>query len=173
MILRPLGPCPAYRMHSPRWAAMPTSGAGAAAHGGRANRPGLATLYLALAPETAIAEYQQLSTLMPPGTLVAYTVKLDPVVDFSAGFDPQHWSDGWADFMRDWREPWFNRRTEPPGWAVSDAAIKAGAKGVLFASTRHPGGFSLAVYNDALAVTDQLQTYDPTGALPKNQDSWR
>ena len=34
MILTELGPVTAYRMHTPRWATAPTSGAGAAAHGG-------------------------------------------------------------------------------------------------------------------------------------------
>lgn len=33
-----------YRIYVPRWAAAPTSGAGAAKHGGRANRPGVDAL---------------------------------------------------------------------------------------------------------------------------------
>ena len=53
-------------------------GHGAATHGGRANRTGTLALYLALEPETAVCEYQQLSPLMPPGTLVSYTVRLAP-----------------------------------------------------------------------------------------------
>jgi RES domain-containing protein len=85
MILTALGPIAAYRMHMPKWAAMPASGAGAAAHGGRANRPGMHALYLALEPATAIREYQQASTLLPPGTLVSYTVQLSKVVDFRGG----------------------------------------------------------------------------------------
>ncbi|WP_366145778.1 RES domain-containing protein [Polaromonas sp.] len=52
----------AYRMHVPRWAVAPTSGAGAGKHGGRANRPGVDALYLALETATAIREYQQVST---------------------------------------------------------------------------------------------------------------
>ena len=35
MILTPFGPTIAYRMHTPRWAGTPTSGAGAGVHGGR------------------------------------------------------------------------------------------------------------------------------------------
>ena len=58
-----------YRMHVPRWAVAPTSGAGAGKHGGRVNRSGLDALYLAMETETAIREYQQVSTLLPPGTL--------------------------------------------------------------------------------------------------------
>ncbi len=58
MILTSLSQTLAYRMHTPKWAAVPTSGAGAAVHGGRANRPGVAALYLALDVDTAVKEYQ-------------------------------------------------------------------------------------------------------------------
>jgi RES domain-containing protein len=92
MILIALGPVTAYRMHTPKWASAPTSGAGAAEHGGRANRPGTPALYLALETETAIREYQQLSSLMPPGTLVSYTVRAAPIVDFRAGYNAERWS---------------------------------------------------------------------------------
>ena len=43
---------------------------GAAQHGGRANRPGVPVLYMALEMDTAIREYQQISSLLPPGTQV-------------------------------------------------------------------------------------------------------
>ena len=76
----------AYRMHLPRWAVAPTSGAGAAKHGGRANRPGVEALYLAMQPATAIDEYKQASTLLPPGTLTSYQVTVTPVVDFTGGY---------------------------------------------------------------------------------------
>lgn len=66
MILTELGPITAYRMHAPKWAVAPTSGEGAAAYGGRANRPGTPALYLGLEAETAVREYRQLSPLMPP-----------------------------------------------------------------------------------------------------------
>ena len=173
MILTDWGPATAYRMHAPKWAAAPLSGAGAALHGGRANRPGTQALYLALDPATAIREYQQLSTLMPPGTLVSYTVRLAPVIDFRDGFVLAVWPDLWAEFHCDWRELWFNRQVEPPCRALADQVTAVGAKGILFASTLAVGGINLVVYNDALALGDTLQVYDPTGALPKNQESWR
>lgn len=173
MILTELGPVPAYRMHTPRWATAPTSGAGAAAHGGRANRPGVSALYLALEPETAIREYQRLSPLMPPGTLVSYTARLSPVVDFRAGYDASRWPDLWEEFFCDWRELWFNQRVEPPSWVLADDALSAGAKGILFASTMAMGGTNLVVFDEQLTADDKLQVYDPAGALPKNQDSWR
>ncbi len=173
MILSELGPVTAYRMQTPRWATAPTSGAGAAAHGGRANRPGVAALYLALEPETAVREYQQLSPLMPPGTLVSYTVRLAPVVDFRSGYDAARWHDLWEEFFCDWRELWFNQRVEPPSWVLADEALAAGAKGILFASTLAAGGTNLVVFNGQLTADDMLQVYDPAGSLPKNQDSWR
>lgn len=173
MILTDWGPATAYRMHAPKWAAAPLSGAGAALHGGRMNRPGTHALYLALDPATAIREYQQLSPLMPPGTLVSYTVRLAPVIDFRGGFVPTAWPDLWEEFHCDWRELWFNQHVEPPCWALADQVNSVGAKGVLFASALAIGGINLVVYNDALAVGDTLQVYDPTGELPKNQESWR
>ena len=172
MILTELGPVTAYRMHTPRWATAPTSGAGAAAHGGRANRPGTPALYLALEPETAVREYQQLSPLMPPGTLVSYTVRLAPVVDFRAGYDATRWPDLWEEFHCDWRELWFNQRVEPPSWVLADETLAAGAKGILFGSALVPGGTNLVIFSHMLSADDTLLVFDPTGALPKNQDSW-
>ncbi len=173
MILTGLGPLTAYRMHAPMWAMSPTSGAGAATHGGRANRPGVQALYLALEPETALREYQQVSPLMPPGTLVSYTVRVAPVVDFRTGYNAARWSHLWEEFHCDWRALWFDARVEPPSWVLADEAIAAGAKGIAFASRLAPDGLNLVVYNDMLATDDMLQVYDPAGDLPKNQDSWR
>jgi RES domain-containing protein len=173
MILAELGPITAYRMHTPRWASAPTSGAGAAVHGGRANRPGTSALYLALEADTAVREYQQLSPLMPPGTLVAYTVRVSSVLDFSTGYRASAWPALWEEFYCDWRELWFNQHIEPPSWVLADEAQAAGAKGILFASRLAAGGRNLVVYTDALDAADQVEFFDPAGALPKNQDSWR
>lgn len=67
MILTNLESLTAYRMHTPKWASQPTSGQGAAAHGGRANRPGVAALYLSLEYETAIEEFKRRSELLRHG----------------------------------------------------------------------------------------------------------
>lgn len=69
MILTRLAEVEAFRMHTPKWAAAPTSGAGVAMHGGRANRPGVPALYLALDAATAIKEYQQVSPLFAAGDI--------------------------------------------------------------------------------------------------------
>ena len=173
MILTDLRSITAYRMHTPKWASAPASGAGAAAYGGRANRPGVQALYLALEAETAVREYQQVSPLLPPGTLVSYTVSAQAVVDFRRGYDSATWSPLWEEFYCDWRELWFNQRVEPPSWVLADEALAAGAKGILFGSRIAPGGINLVLYSEMLDVRDALTVYDPAGALPKNQDSWR
>jgi RES domain-containing protein len=80
-----------HRYHAPEWAALPLSGAGAAVNGGRFNRPGVEALYLSVDPATARAEYQQGASITPPGTLVAYRVDVEGVVDFSGGYDPALW----------------------------------------------------------------------------------
>ncbi|WP_429008470.1 RES domain-containing protein [Roseixanthobacter psychrophilus] len=43
-----------HRYLTPKWAFVPTSGAGAAIDGGRFNRPGVEALYLSRAPQTAL-----------------------------------------------------------------------------------------------------------------------
>lgn len=162
----------AYRMHVPKWAAMPLSGEGAAKHGGRANRPGVAAIYLALEVATAVKEYQQVSSLLPPGTLVTYQVTLQSVVDFRNGFDASSWDPIWEDFACDWRELWFDQRIEPPSWVIADEVIAAGASGILFRSQLVEGGTNLVVYPAMLAATDAITVFDPGQTLPRNQASW-
>ncbi len=162
----------AYRMHVPRWAVAPTSGAGAATHGGRVNRPGVEALYLALETETAIREYQQVSTLLPPGTLTSYQLTAVPVVDFTSGYSASAWAPIWEDFYCDWRELWFNQRVEPPSWVVGDAVIAAGAKGILFPSSLAKGGTNLVLFTQMLTAPDVLEVFDPGKALPQSQASW-
>ena len=77
-----------HRFHSPDWAHLPSSGAGAAVNGGRFNRPGIEALYLSIEPDTALAEYRQGATISPPGTLVAYSVDVRGVIDFARGYVP-------------------------------------------------------------------------------------
>lgn len=172
MIFTRLAGLTAYRMHTPKWAMAPTSGAGAAGHGGRANRIGVAALYLSLEEQTAIDEYRQVSPLLPPGTLVSYQIRADPVLDFRAGYVPAQWPALWEEFFCDWRELWFNQHIEPPSWVLGDDAILAGAKGILFHSLVRHGGTNLVLYTDLLGPTDAIEVYDPEYALPKNQKSW-
>ncbi|VWB19705.1 RES domain-containing protein [Burkholderia lata] len=121
---------------------------------------------------TAVAEYQQLSPLLPPGTLVSYRVTAAPVVDFTAGYRGDHWSPLWESFFCDWRRDWINARIEPPSWVLGDEVIAAGAKGILFSSTQAAGGTNLVPFVDQLDDADRLEVIDPAGALPRDQASW-
>ena len=161
----------AYRMHTPRWASMPLSGAGAARHGGRANRPGVPALYLSLSTTTAIEEYKQTSRLLPPGTLVAYQVDLQRLVDYRA-YDASTWSVAWGDFLCDWRAFVFNLKVDPPSWLAADEALKDGHTGIVFPSTVAQGDNLVVYHPEALPPGDHLSVHDPNRALPKNQSSW-
>jgi RES domain-containing protein len=118
-------------------------------------------------------EYQQLSPLVPPGTLVSYTIQVEKVVDFRGGYIAGAWSPLWEEFYCDWRDLWFNKRIESPSWVLADEVIEAGACGLLFRSMVAPGGTNLVVFVDSMRSADKLEVYDPAGALPRNQDSWR
>ena len=160
-----------FRLHTPRWAHQPTSGAGAARHGGRLNRPETEALYLAGDLQTAVAEFKQATPLLAPATIVSYSVLLSRVADFSKGFDPTRWPPIWEEFFCDWRKLVLDR-IEPPSWVISDRVLAAGFQGVLFPSAANPGGTNLVVYTARLTASDSLVANDPHGDLPKNQSSW-
>ena len=160
-----------YRAHTPEWASAPLSGAGAAKQGGRLNRQGVHALYLADSAETAIAEYKQAESLMPPCTLVEYRVVIDRVVDFSGGFSHANWSPLWQDLSCNWRRIALLERAEPPSWVLADEVRAQGFRGVLFPSS-HVRGTNLVVYTDALTAEDHLSVHDPAGQLPRDRSSW-
>jgi RES domain-containing protein len=102
----------------------------------------------------------------------SYQLTVEPVADFTAGYDSSVWPPIWEDFHCDWRELWFNQRIEPPSWIAGDTVIEAGGKGILFPSQARAGGANLVVFVNALTATDSLQVYDPGQSLPRNQASW-
>ncbi len=162
----------AFRVMKPKYSYAPISGTGAGRYGGRANRPGLDALYLSLDANTALAEYVQLSPLMPPGTIVSYNVNAAKIVDFREGMGPQ-WGLTWQDFYSDWRELYFNQKIEPPSWFAGDEVLAAGAIGILFRSVL-PGvaGDNLVLYPEYIKDKDSVLVLDPSGDLPRNPDSW-
>jgi RES domain-containing protein len=115
----------AYRAHNPRWAYLPTSGEGAARHGGRFNRRGVPALYLSLDLTTAWLEAQQgLPFKAQPMTLVAYRVCCRRIADLTGpdiltavGVDPAELACAWEDLA--------GRGEEPPSWRLADAVIAA------------------------------------------------
>jgi len=157
---------------TPKWSYLPLSGAGAAQNGGRFNRPGVEALYLSDRPQTALAEYGQESSITPPRTLVAYTVQVDLVVDFSGGFDGAIWPAAWGAWNCDWK---YIVRIEggiPPTWHLVDGLVSEGFRGLLFPSARCPNGINLVLFNGNLTADDHIHVHDPEGRLPRNQLSW-
>nr|WP_175130759.1 RES family NAD+ phosphorylase [Paraburkholderia rhynchosiae] len=97
---------------------------------------------------------------------------IDPVVDFTGGYQGGRWAALSEDFYCDWRGCWFNQRIEPPSWILGDEVVAAGAKGILFRSRLSPQGVNLLLYVDELGPTDRLEVHDPQRVLPRNQSSW-
>lgn len=161
-----------YRFHSPQWASLPISGAGAARHGGRFNRIGSEALYLSADVPTALAEYMQEASIPQPGTLVAYQLDIDGIIDFSAGFAVGRWPAGFAEFACDWKDIAHVQHLTPPSWEIGDLLVGEGHCGLLFPSTRRLGGVNLVLFTANLAATDRIAPYDPNTSLPRDQSSW-
>ncbi len=164
-----------YRVLTPSYSHLPTSGAGAARKGGRFNEPGTAALYLALEKETALDEYSQAQELFGPGTMVCYHVTLANVVDFSMGYDPNDWSPLWRGWDCDWQQIVRLHQGRPPTWEMAAKVLahqKPRFSGLLFPATRRPGGTNLVIYLDRLAAGDKVSPYDPDGQLPRDDSSW-
>jgi RES domain-containing protein len=162
-----------HRYVTPKWAFVPTSGAGAAAEGGRFNRPGVEALYLAQSAETALEELKQGASIVPPATLIAFKITVAEIVDFSSGFNPAVCAPEWADWTCAWKKIARIDKKVPPSWRLADAVITTGYRGLLFPSTRHPGGINLVLYPQNLKPDDAIHFHDPDGRLPTDQSSWR
>jgi RES domain-containing protein len=161
-----------HRYLTPKWAYLPTSGAGAASDGGRFNRPGVEALYLSREAGTALEEYRQGASITPPATLAAYRVSLDEVADLSGGYDPAAWPAAWAAWDCPWRRIARVDKKVPPSWKLGDELIVAGRRGLLFPSLAAPGGVNLVVFSANLTAGDSVRVHDPDGRLPRDPSSW-
>jgi len=165
---------PFYRMLNPRWTFKPLSGEGAAKRGGRFNRPGVEALYLAFDEQTAIAEYQQDDTLLPPGTLVAHQITVDNIVDFRNGPTDVKWDAIWSKYDCRWKYHAFYENIDPPTWEIFDRVRERGNAGILYPSTRNPDGVALVIYPDLLERAEgKIEVHDPDNRLPVAPSSWK
>lgn len=154
-----------WRILAPRWAHQPLSGAGAEKHGGRFNRPGVATLYLSADLMTAVAEYEQ-DLGIRPGTFCAYDVDGIPVVDLrdektavKAGIGSR------AELFAAWRHRLLVEKREPPSWRTADRLRDAGTAGVLVPSTQLAGGTNLVLWLDRIPSAGVILPLDPQNDL--------
>ena len=174
MILHDLPPgTTLFRAHTPQWASRPTSGAGAAAKGGRFNREGIEALYLSLDEVTALREYQQTLPFLSPCTMCSYTVTLRRLVDLRQLHQGDSWDELWHDWREDWRHLKFDLHIEPPTWVLGDMVLAQGHAGILFPSQANDGGTNVVVYVDRLKDGNSVVVNDPDGRLPRDQSSWK
>ena len=164
------------RAHHPRWAFDPSSGEGAARHGGRFNRVGTATLYTSMRFEIAWAEAQQAFPFKAqPMTLVGYEVDCEDIADLTdaatlAAFDADR-----ATLACPW-EYLAAKGETPPSWALADRLIAAGRAGALAPSVA-PGAAHADVnaifWRWGSSLPHQVTPIDDAGRLPKDDASWR
>ena len=157
------------------WAWDPTSGAGAAAKGGRFNPLGVPALYLALSIEGMFAEMGHgFAHRFDPLTVCSYDVDVEGVVDLrsnagraSAGVDLDHLACAWfEDHLRG---------RKPASWVVAERLIGRGASGILvpsFANGARPEMANLVLWTWGSDPPTRVTVYDPGRRLPKDQSSW-
>jgi RES domain-containing protein len=164
-----------YRAHHPRWAYAPSSGEGAARHGGRFNPRGLPTLYTALTPTTAWMEAQQgLPFRAQPMTLVAYRVDCAAIVDLTDPDTLPPLGVAAADLAAPW-EDLAVRGLDPPTWVLARRLIAAGAAGILapsFAPGTGAADRNLILWHWDDAGDCRVQVVDDFGRLPRDESSW-
>ena len=124
----------AYRAHDPRWAFAPTSGEGAAIHGGRFNPKGVKALYLALSIEGMFAELSHgFARRFPPLTVVTYDVDCADILDLTTEAGRQAAGTDLSTLGCAWMLDRAEGRV-PPSWTLTKRLIAAGAAGALVPS---------------------------------------
>jgi RES domain-containing protein len=165
-----------YRFHDPRWSFAPTSGAGAAIHGGRFNPKGVEALYLALSVETAFVEISQgLAEKFKPAVLISYEVDCDDVVDLRTDADRRREGVALADMACAWFGDIAAGR-EPPSWTIARSFTERGTAGIMVPSfsagadpDRHQ---NLVLWRWHSDLPHRVRIYDPDGRLPRDARSW-
>lgn len=158
-----------YRAHDPKWAFTPTSGAGAAIHGGRFNPKGVEALYVALTLEGAFLEISQGFALkFAPCTMCSYDVDCDDLADLRTEAGRQVHS---VDF-NDMACAWFSLAaagTVPPSWQVAQRLMGEGFAGVLvpsFAVGTRREWANLVLWHWRDRRPHRITMYDPDQQLP-------
>lgn len=152
------------------------SGEGAAKTGGRFNRVGQPTLYLALDIMTAVTECMQgLQRRLHPLTMCEYDVDCSPVADLTT-------EDRCAQFAIDFSDlacPWLSlirAGKSPASWRVAEklqADGFAGATVPSFAPGVATGASNLVLWRWGSDLPSKVTVFDPQRRLPHDQRSWQ
>jgi RES domain-containing protein len=165
-----------YRFHDPRWSFAPTSGAGAAIHGGRFNPKGVEALYLALNVETAFVEISQgFADKFKPTMLISYDVDCDDIVDLRTEAKRRRADVKLADMACAWFSD-IGAGREPPSWTIGRRLIDRGTAGIMvpsFAGGADPDRHqNLVLWRWDSDLPHRVKVYDPDGRLPRDARSW-
>jgi RES domain-containing protein len=157
------------------WSFVPMSGEGAAKTGGRFNRRGEPTLYLALTIAGAVNEITQgLSRRLAPLTICEYDIDCEPVADVSTADGQTKNAVAAADLSCSWLA-FLNKGQEAPSWLVVDRLKQQGFVGMVapsFAPGANPEDKNLILWKWGADLPTRVAVFDPSARLPKNQDSW-
>jgi RES domain-containing protein len=133
-----------WRMLDVKWQKEPLSGAGAARAGGRWNRPGEPALYLGQDHSAAIAEFHQ--DVLRPGTLAAYDVRSNAIVDLTDPATRQTLEIEASDLDCLWKTLWGVLGQVPPTWEIAKRLCADGAHGALVPSIQQRGATNLVLW---------------------------
>lgn len=164
-----------YRAHHPRWAFAPTSGDGAARHGGRFNPRGVPALYTSERFETAWLEAQQgFAYKTQPLLLCAYEVDSGPILDLTRPETLAGIGFTFDDLACPWELLAFERR-EPPTWILARQCMVAGIAGIRvpsFAVGATAHDINLVFWTWSSQGPSRIVVIDDEGRLPRDQRSW-
>lgn len=158
------------------WSFSPISGEGAAKTGGRFNRKGEPTLYLALSIVAAVNECTQgLTRRLRPLTICEYDVDCDPVADLRTAADRAALDVSMEDLACGWMTC-LRAGKEAPSWQVAHGLKAKGYAGMIVPSFAPGAGaddHNLILWRWGPDLPTRVAVYDPSGRLPKDQLSWR
>ncbi|WP_109354060.1 RES family NAD+ phosphorylase [Sphingorhabdus sp. EL138] len=164
-----------YRGHDPAWSFSPISGDGASSTGGRFNRIGEPTLYLALDAITALSECTQgFSNRMQPLTLCEYDIDCEDIADLRTSASRKKHKVKLEDLQCGWLTYRYGA-DDAPSWLVADGLRDDGFAGILvpsFAPSAEKDHHNLILWQWGPDLPHQVNVYDPSGRLPENQLSW-
>jgi len=165
-----------YRAHHPRWAFRPTSGEGAALHGGRFNPKGVPALYTSRRLETAWLEAQQgFPFKAQPMTLCVYEVDCEDVIDLTDPSERDRLGTTEAELSGPWEDLALQGHA-PPTWALARRLIGAGVAGILvrsFAPGAEPADINAAFWRWSDDLPHRVRVIDDQNRLPRDDTSWR
>ncbi|MCR4377679.1 MAG: RES domain-containing protein [Rhodospirillales bacterium] len=152
-----------YRAHNPRWSYDPTSGKGAARHGGRFNPRGAKALYTSEDFNTAVLEAQQGFALkFQPLTICAYNIDCTDVVDLTTTPVPYDLGCAWEELT--------DLGQRPPTWALYDELRAQAVSAVRvrsFAANSTPANINIIFWDWAHTPPHKVVVIDDEKRLRK------